>query len=793
MFIDNIPHSLKDEALWCLWRYENRNGKLTKVPYNPQSRERAKSNDPSTFTSFLIMAAAYEQGGYNGGGIGAFNDFGAIDIDHCVDENGKISDLARSIISMMRSYAEWSPSGKGIRIIFKAPGFAYDKQRYYINNQKLGLEVYISGCTQKFVTITGNAIDKLPVVDRSAEIAAVLERYMIRKAAAQTEPTEYVLGDTLLSDQGIIKKALAAKNGAAFDALWKGSTAGYSSASEADMALCNMLAFWTNRDETQMDRLFRQSGLMREKWDRPQSGSTYGKITVREAISKCQDGYDPQAYRQQRVAQQLAHVTIGSGANKKELADLHPDKNERYDWSDIGNGNLFADWYKGVARYVPERKKWFVYDGRVWRPDEGNLRSMELCKKLANNLMVYALSIQDEKQREAYIDFVKRWSRRSYRETVLKDASSVYPVEITQFDANPYLFNCLNGTLNLETGEICKHRPEDMLSKISGVNYVPEARCVRWERFIDEVMQGDLAKAVFLQKALGYALTGDTRHECFFILYGPTSRNGKGTTMETFTRLMGDYGRTAKPDTIAQKQSVNGSGPSEDIARLAGARFVNIPEPDKKLVLSASLVKTLTGNDTITARFLNENSFEYRPQFKLFINTNHLPAVTDVTLFSSGRVMTIPFERHFSENERDEGLKGELAQPENLSGILNWCLSGLRMLQENGFDPPEAVQIATEDYRKNSDKIARFLEEGMEAHVLYEVRFMEVYARYKQWCTANGFFPENAANFKIGLNGVATIRDKRPEGSGRTASVIPMLMGYRLKFQMAPEYAHNYQ
>ncbi len=129
-------------------------------------------------------------------------------------------------------------------------------------------------------------------------------------------------------------------------------------------------------------------------------------------------------------------------------------------------------------------------------------------------------------------------------------------------------------------------------------------------------MEGDADKAVS-QKALGYALTGDTSHECFLILYGPKSRNGKGTCMETFMRLMGDYGRTAKPDTIAQKQTANGSGPSEDIARLAGARFVNIPEPDKRMNLSAALVKTLTGNDTITARFLNENSFEYRPQFKL--------------------------------------------------------------------------------------------------------------------------------------------------------------------------------
>ena len=455
----------------------------------------------------------------------------------------------------------------------------------------------------------------------------------------------------------------------------------------------------------------------------------------------------------QRAVKQAGHIAIGTGESKKQLSDLHPDKNNRYDWHDIGNGNLFADWYESIARFVPERKKWFVYDGRVWRPDEGNLKTMELCKNLADALMIYALSIDDERRRDEYVNFVRRWQKRASRETILKDAASVYPVEIGRFDANPFLFNCLNGTLNLETGELLPHWASDMLSKISGVQYVPEARCERWERFIDEVMQGDHAKAVFLQKALGYALTGDTRHECFFILYGPTSRNGKGTSMETFMRLMGEYGRTAKPDTIAQKQSANGSGPSEDIARLAGARFVNIPEPDKRLVLSASLVKTLTGNDTVTARFLNENSFEYRPQFKLFINTNHLPAVTDVTLFNSGRVMTIPFERHFSEAERDEGLKSELSKPHNLSGVLNWCIHGLTLLRENGFDPPEAVQIATEDYRKNSDRIARFLVEETEAHGLYEVKYTEVYARYKQWCGANGFIAENSSNFKVALCG----------------------------------------
>ena len=132
-------------------------------------------------------------------------------------------------------------------------------------------------------------------------------------------------------------------------------------------------------------------------------------------------------------------------------------------------------------------------------------------------------------------------------------------------------------------------------------SYDPNTRCARWEQHILQIMEDDTAKAEYLQKAFGMCLTGENRYECFFILYGPTSRNGKGTTMETIMTMMGDYGKAARPDTITQRQSPNGSGPSEDIARLAGARIVNVSEPDKKMTLSSALVKTLTGNDTVTA------------------------------------------------------------------------------------------------------------------------------------------------------------------------------------------------
>ena len=329
---------------------------------------------------------------------------------------------------------------------------------------------------------------------------------------------------------------------------------------------------------------------------------------------------------------------------------------------------------------------------------------MEICKELADYLIIYAAALPDTKHggndenKAAYLKHVTKWQSRNYRKTIIDDAASVLPVPMSAFDQKPDLFNCKNGTLDLATMEFHKHDPTDFLTVMSGVKYDPKAKCTRWVQFIDEVTQGDKELAQYLQKAMGYGLCGHADEECLFILYGPTTRNGKSTAMEVYMKLVGGYGRTAEPETIAQRQHTNSSAPSEDLARLAGARVVNISEPEKQLVLSAARVKTLTGNDIVTARYLHENSFEFKPQFKLFINTNHLPRVNDLTVFSSGRVKVIPFNRHFTEVEQDRGLKRKLTSERSLSGILNWCLEGLRLMRKEGMEAPPSVAAAIKQY-----------------------------------------------------------------------------------------------
>ena len=482
---------------------------------------------------------------------------------------------------------------------------------------------------------------------------------------------------------------------------------------------------------------------------------------------------------------QDSRYTLESESILQQLALLRPEK--AYGWHDAGNGKLLADVCKEKFRYVLERKKWYFYDEAkgLWAVDEGGAKIMNFCKATADALMLYTVHYMgdsDDKRKGEYRKIIEKWYQLPVRKKIIEDAESEYPMTADEFDRDPFLLNCQNGVLNLHSGEFREHRANDYITKSTAVLYDPRARCERWEQFLDEIMQGDSEKAAFLQKALGYTLSGDTSRECFFILYGATSRNGKGTLCETFSAMMGDYAKTAAPETIAQRKYADSRSPTEDLARLAGARFVNISEPDKNMILSASLVKQMTGNNTITARFLHENSFQYKPQFKMFIDTNHLPTISDSTLFSSDRVIIVEFNRHFGEDERDIHLKKKLTAPDSLSGILNWCLEGLRLYRSTGLNPPEAVREATRAYAESSDKIGQFISEVLTVDPNGEISVNEVHEKYQNWCYLNGLRAEGKVEFNKSLAS-AGIPVKRawPKGmnSRNGGKKMNLLYGYR--------------
>lgn len=289
----NIPDVLKQTASFCVWKLEKRSGRPTKVPYNPRTGAMARTNDPSTFADFNTAMKSYAIGGWDGIGYRVSEGIGAIDIDHCIREDGSLNDVAASILGIFPdAYFERSPSGTGLRGFFRlSPDFAYDKTVYYINNRKHGLEVYLPGVTNRFVTVTGDMFRNGAVTRNDGSLRTLLDTFMKRSTRVSSKTVEPV---SYLDDDGIIAHASASESGDKFKALYAGNwEEGYDSQSDADMALVSILAFWFGNVEEQIDRIFRTSGLMRDKWDRKTGDATYGQITIRNAVATNSAVYTP--------------------------------------------------------------------------------------------------------------------------------------------------------------------------------------------------------------------------------------------------------------------------------------------------------------------------------------------------------------------------------------------------------------------------------------------------------------------------------------------------------------------
>ena len=423
-----------------------------------------------------------------------------------------------------------------------------------------------------------------------------------------------------------------------------------------------------------------------------------------------------------------------------KFKEMQVKSNPAYPHNDIGIASLFYDLHKGFIRYVVEAKTWYMFDGRRWDKDDGGFKVMELCKKFAQSFAIYAENMDDGSDEGKYLKYAAGFTGRKKREGLLSDARSIQPMSLAQFDRDKTLINCINGTYRLSDMKLHPHNPTDYITKMARVKYVEGAACKRWEQFISEIMCNDADTAQFLQKSLGYCLTGETWLECFFILYGKSTRNGKSTLTETVGNILMDYTRTAQPQTLSRRPS-SGSAASPDIARLKGARLVNMPEPEKGLELNIALIKQLTGGDTYTGRFLHENPIEFKPEFKIFINTNHLPKTADDTVFYSERVKLIPFDRHFSPNEQDTGLKKLFQKSENRSGILNWLIEGYRLLKADGLALTERISAAIEEYRLQTDIFGSFLRECTVEQDKNRAPVKNLYAAYTSWVKDNGYVP----------------------------------------------------
>lgn len=722
-----IPQEMKDSKRWVLWKKVIRDDRNTKLPIDAHNGKGAKSNDEATWATFDDACKALETHDCDGLGFMLGGGYFGVDIDHALDDKTLIGEF----VNTLDSYTEISQSGQGIHIICK--GVLPQGQR-----RKGNVEMYDN---VRFFALTGNVYEgHCGLNDRTEEIKALHEKYLQPSYTFKKETKKTESRTTLLpSDEEVISKALASKNSILFSSLYYGQWEGaYASQSDADLALCSFLAFWTNKDATQMDRIFRKSRLYRQKWDEKRGEHTYGEITIQKAMNGCQNTYDPQAMESARAV----------SYNPETGEYVKAKKNYTYD--DTGNAQRFVDEFGEDIRYHYKNKCWMIWDGKTWNKDDKQQIKNLADKMIAEIKKEYFDELgEDDKKAEAILKNFKHLSSTSGKDAMLKEAMHIQSIATTNadYDADPYLLNCENGVVNLRTGELLPHDRKYMLSKNTRVPVDFNGKPKEWLKAIDGIFQSNEGVLSFVKKAIGYSLTGDTKEQCFFQCYG-NGANGKSVFLNAIGSILGDYAINAQVQSILAKgNSSNGGNASPDIARMNGARFVRTNEPNEGSKFDEGLVKQLTGGDVVTARFLYGEEFQFKSEFKMWIACNYKIVVRGTDKGIWRRMRLIPFEAEFEGKNEDKSLESKIKA--ECPQILAWAIEGCLEWQKEGLEMPDEIRIATNEYRDEMDIVRSFAKDRIKAKPRNKIKASLIYTAYKQWARDGNEYM--MSNQKFGL------------------------------------------
>lgn len=642
--------AMKATPQWINWREEPGQPKPRKVPVDLNTRERIDPHDPAKWLPYEEVARRDPH--HLGFVLTEGGPFFCVDLDNCLLPDGNTwSPQALEVVGAFPGAAvEVSHSGKGLHIWGSCPdGVPTHKSRGE------GIELYSH---KRFIAVTGRGATGDTGSDQTANLAAFITRFGL---TSPTAPAACPVGEPTgggLSDEEVIQKALAARasvkamfgNGVTFRELWEGDGPALARAfpsasgdvfdqSAADQALANHLAFWTGRNPEQMERLMRQSDLERDKWDRPD----YLARTIAKANQGCRQTY----------------TTRPSGAGEPTGS---PAPAGVLSTTDLANARRLVAAHGADLRFVAGLGGWLVWDGRRWQPDQTGEVSRLMKAVVTHNMVEEARALDQEAGERLWRFIAKSQSRRGIMDALkLAETEPGIPLTAGELDANPWLLNCENGTLDLGDSTLHPHRREDHITRILPVAFDPGAQAPLWERFIHRVTGGNPELAAFLQRAVGYSLTGETGEQCSFWLYG-LGRNGKSVFLETVAALLGEYARRMRVDALMLHPGGSSGGPNPEVARLAGARLATATEPGEGVHLNEGLLKELTGGDTITARHLHREPFEFRPQFKLWVAGNHKPVIRGTDLGIWRRLRLIPFTVQIPEGEVDPDLPKDIAR-----------------------------------------------------------------------------------------------------------------------------------
>jgi P4 family phage/plasmid primase-like protien len=427
--------------------------------------------------------------------------------------------------------------------------------------------------------------------------------------------------------------------------------------------------------------------------------------------------------------------------------------------SDLGNAARLVARHGQDLHHCPEIG-WLVYTGTRWEVDHGNVLVGRYAEQTIKALYTEAAALTDKTDREKLVKHALQSEAEKRIQAMLAAAErgEGIPLRPEQLDADGWLLNCLNGTLDLRTGELRPHRREDLLTKLVPWPYDPQAPCPEWEAFLSEIMNGDKAMVRYLQCGLGYSLTGDTSEQVLFIPWG-LGMNGKTTLFSAFKALIGDYGTSASAELFLVKRHDDES--RHEFADLHGARFVWLTECESGRHLKEAVVKSITGGDPIRARQLYQKGFVFTPTAKVWMPTNHKPVFRGTDHAIRRRLKIIPFAVRIPDDKQDKEL-GETLKSE-LSGVLRWCVEGCLSWRREGLGEPDPVKEATGTYLDEMDTLKEFLAERCVLEAGATATAKELYEVYTDYCQQSGENPmtKKALGLALGERGLTSRRTNK--------------------------------
>ena len=493
----------------------------------------------------------------------------------------------------------------------------------------------------------------------------------------------------------------------------------------------------------------------KETTRKPAKAETKHPTKMRPDAKQTNDRIASRHKKTNNTSQTAVDVATRNGTS----ADLEPARAipvyPAFPRTDAGNAELFARGFAKILRFDHRRGHWLVWRGHWWARDENEL-VLQAAKKIARYRQQYSATINDNEIAELEENWAIRSESRSRLEAMLKLAQSEHPLSDpgTDWDADPWLLGLANGVVDLRTGLLRPGKQADKITMHTDVLFDPTAKAPRWEQFLNEIFGGNQELIDYVQRAVGYSLTGDVSEQVIFLAYG-TGANGKSTFLEVLRHVFGVYAYNLPFSAFELKAR---SAIPNEIAALSGKRFVTAIETNESAELNEGRIKALTGSDPITARFLYHEYFTFIPTSKYWLAFNHKPKVSDDSPGFWRRVRLIPFLQRFAANQADPDLLDRLKA--EAPGIFNWAVAGALKWQKDGLLTAAIVVEASESYREESDLLKEFIDDRLVVDSSARVAAADLWKEYVAWAASNHERPLDRKTFaqKMQMRGFTKVR-----------------------------------